>query len=424
MTRRFLSGLPLPYFAPDGGAGGASIDVKQLESMLSELGLKIGKVSEELKRDGETLKTEIKNLGAGTKETTEKVDKALTESTDTRARMAQLEQIIVRIREGGGHEPRKSVGQEVVESDAFKAFAAQKGKGRVSIDVKQMITSAVTDVDGSVGDAIRPDRRPGLIVPAQMRMTIRGLLLPGNTTSNSVEYVREKGFTNAAAIQAKEGDSKPESSIQFELKNATVRTIAHWMQASTQVLEDIPQLQSHIDGRLRYGLQLVEEQQLLAGSGAGVELEGLWTAATDYAPAFTPTALSFIDVLRLAMLQATLAQWPATGHVLNPIDWAKIELTKDGDERYIFANPQQLAGPTLWGLPIVQTQAIREDHFLTGAFAPAAQIFDRQGATVTISTEDRDNFIRNLVTILAEERLTLAIYRPEALIRGEFGGAS
>ena len=76
-----------------------------------------------------------------------------------------------------------------------------------------------------------------------------------------------------------------------------------------------------------------------------------------------------IDDLRLAMLQAQLARFPSTGHVLHFTDWAKIELLKDSLGRYILANPAALTGPTLWGLPVVATEsAAFLGKFLTGAF--------------------------------------------------------
>ena len=120
-------------------------------------------------------------------------------------------------------------------------------------------------------------------------------------------------------------------------------------------------------------------------------------------------------------LQVALAEYPANGTVLNPIDWAYIEMLKDGEGRYLIGNPQGTISPSLWGLPVVATQAMGVDKFLTGAFDLAAQIFDRQDATVEVSTEDQDNFVKNKVTIRAEERLALAIYRPEALVYGDLG---
>jgi HK97 family phage major capsid protein len=245
-------------------------------------------------------------------------------------------------------------------------------------------------------------------------------LLPGNTTSNQIEYEREKLFTNNAAPVA-EGTLKPQSELQFEDATANVRTIAHWMRTSVQILADAAGLQSIIDQRLRYGLAYAEEQQLLNGSGTGQNLLGLVTAATAYAAPGSLTATSQVDIIRLMILQAALAEYPPNGIVLNPIDWAAIEMQKDGQGRYLIGNPQGTLSPTLWGLPVVATQAMGVDKALVGAFNLAAQIFDRQDATVDVSTEDQDNFVKNKVTIRAEERLAMAIYRPQAIVYGDLG---
>ena len=124
------------------------------------------------------------------------------------------------------------------------------------------------------------------------------------------------------------------------------------------------------------------------------------------------------------MLQASLALFPANGIVIHPTEWARIELTKTSDGAYLFANPQGVAGPTLWGLPVVATQAMSGDDFLVGAFNMAATIWDRMDTEVLISSEDRDNFVKNMLTVRAEKRLGLAVYRPEALIYGDFGTVS
>src|SRR5690606_16006781 len=181
-----------------------------------------------------------------------------------------------------------------------------------------------------------------------------------------------------------------------------------------------------IDQRLIYGLAYYEENQLLNGDGTGQNLHGILPQATAFAvPAgtVTPTPMTAIDTLRIAMLQAALAEYPATGHVLNPIDWAGIELTKDSEGRYIIGNPQGTAQPTMWGLPVVSTQAMTAGSFLTGAFKLGAQIFDRWDARVEVGYVN-DDFIRNLVTILAEERLALAVYRPEAFVTGSINPAA
>lgn len=62
--------------------------------------------------------------------------------------------------------------------------------------------------------------------------------------------------------------------------------------------------------------------------------------------------------------------------------------------------------------------AMTSGTFLTGAFKYGAQIFDRQETSVQVSTENSDDFVRNLVTILGEERIAFAVKRPGAFVYG------
>lgn len=346
------------------------------------------------------------------------IDTALTEMNGLKSRFDEIEQKMAR--KSAPSDPRTTTaGERFVESDEFKSFAGQQNpKGRITVEVKD-ISSLTTNAAGSVGTMIQPQRGTMVNLPDR-RMTIRALLAPGTISSNSLEYDVETGFTNNAAVVA-DGTLKPQSEIQYEEATMKVVTIAHWMRVNVQTLADIPALRSMIDNRLRYGLSYAEEQQLLNGDGTGGTINGLVNQATAFAAPGGLVADQMIDTMRLAQLQVALAEYAANGHVMNPIDWAYIEMLKDGDGNYLIGNPQGTLAPTLWGLPVVPTQAMALDKFLTGAFDLAAQIFDRQNATVDMSTEDQDNFVRNKVTVRAEERLGLAVYRPEALVYGDLG---
>lgn len=351
----------------------------------------------------------------------EKADEALLKMNGLTEQVAEIEQKLAR---GGGNAPetQKSFGEQFVESEGFKSFQdskfAKSARG-ADIKIKATLTSLTTDAAGSVGDAIQTTRLPGILPLPQRRLTVRDLLSQGRMDGNSLEYVKETGFTNSAAPVA-EGALKPSSDIKLDLVTTSAKVIAHWMKASKQVLDDISQLRSIIDQRLLYGLAYVEETQLLNGDGTGQNLNGIIPQATPYAAPITLTSPTSIDVMRLAQLQAALAEYPATGHVMHPSDWAWIETLKDTDGRYIIGNPQGTISPTLWGLPVVTTQAMTIDKFLTGAFRLGAQVFDRWDARIEAAYVD-DDFIRNLLTVLAEERLALAVYRPEAFIYGDFG---
>lgn len=387
-------------------------DVKKTAEEALKQSKDTGVTTVELKKSADELLIAHKGLIDAQSKLTDRLEQIETRNTDLEQKLAQR---------GGQREDVKSLGARIAESDELKSFIAGGSKGtmRVVVPVKNAITSGST----SAGDLIWSDRETAIVGMPKRGMTIRQLLGKGRTASNLIEYAKQVTRTNNAR-PVTEGASKPESNYVWDQADAAVRTIAHFVHVSRQALEDAGQLETEIDGELRYGLMLAEELQLLKGDGTGQNLEGLVTQATPYSAAFPVAGETLIDTLRLALLQASLAEYPADGIVLHPTDWARVELTKDGEFRYIFANVMQLAGPQLWGRPVVATQSMDEDEFLVGAFGMAATIYDRMDPEVLISSEHADNFTKNMLTIRAEERLALAVKRPAALITGDFGNIS
>jgi HK97 family phage major capsid protein len=397
----------------------------ETKDLLKQVSNELVRVSDEFSKKAEQCLAEVKNTGKLSEETKAEVDKMATAQTtlsgkveELTARLGDVEQKAAR-RGGQGGEERKSIGQQAVESDAMKDFAKSvQGGRRVSVPVKNVLIST-----GVAEGVVPPQRLPGIDQMPKQRLFIRDLIAPGRTTSPAIFWVQQTGFTNAARVVA-ENTAKPYSDIAFDTKITPVVTIAHMFKASKQIMDDFAQLQSTVDAEMRYGLKYVEEQEILFGSGTGGHLEGIVPQASAFAPAFAPAARTAIDDLRLAILQAQLARLPVDGFVIHHIEWAKIELTKDTTGGYILANPLRLAGPTLWGRPVVETEVPEfEGEFLAGAFQTGAQIFDREDANVVISTENVDDFEKNMISIRCEERLALAVKRPEAFVTGAFGTA-
>ena len=211
--------------------------------------------------------------------------------------------------------------------------------------------------------------------------------------------------------------------MTFSLANTPVVTLAHWVPASEQILDDAPALQQHLDSRLLYGLKLEEERELLQGDGTVGQLDGLIHNATAFYGG--STNLSPLDALALSIAQLAASEYEPSGFVLNPADWwsDQIALKKDTLGRYLLGDPAEMAAPVLWGLPCVVTNSMTKGKFLTLDAARAGYICDRQDPTVEISKEHADFFIRNMVAILCEERLALVIERGAAMIYGDLGNA-
>lgn len=382
----------------------------KIEATQKEINSSLKEVGDQLRAHAEKTAKELENHGKMGDETRASVDKLLTEQGALQARLNAAEQAIVARSSNHQNDAPKSLGERLVEADGFtQVNSSWRGLHRVTAPRSEITTA-------TAGGLVQKDNA-GIILPAQRRMTVRDLIMPGQTSSNAVEYVQETGFTNNAAAVA-ENTAKPYSDLEFETLTANVRTIAHLFKVSRQMLDDAPALQSYINGRAAYGLQLAEERQLLFGDGTGQNIKGIVPSAQAFAAEFEPEMLTVIDRVRLALLQVALAEYAADGLILNPVDWAMIETTKDKEGRYIVGNAINGSVPSLWNMPVVETQSMTKNTFLAGAFGMGAQIFDRMEIEILISTENDKDFEKNMATIRAEERLAFAVYRPEAFVTG------
>lgn len=281
------------------------------------------------------------------------------------------------------------------------------------------------------------------MVPRQMRtMRVRDLFPVVRTNANLIDFYRVTGFTegdpigangnagNAQMVPDRDGGNtnfglKPQSNLNFALGQAPVRTLAHFEVAHRNVLADEPQLQGIINNELLYGLRLEEDNQILNGDGTGENLDGLLSVAGtqvyDQANDGTNATETKLDTLRRAATRVILSYYEATGYVLHPFDWEDIELTKDTQDRYILATNVALGGEKrVWRQPVVETPAIPQGTYVTGAWGLGAQLYDREQSNIRIAEQHSDFFIRNAVAILAEQRLAFAVKRPESYVKGAF----
>jgi HK97 family phage major capsid protein len=311
---------------------------------------------------------------------------------------------------------RRSMGQQFAESPAMEFF--KKALHRTSAAWRspsvELHATTLDTTTTSGGDLIVTQYQPGILQLLFKRLVVADLLGKGTTDSNSISYMKETTFTNAAD-SVSEGNPKPESTLVFDLVSDAVRKIAHWLPTTEEMLEDVAQIRSYIDARLRLGLDIAEEDQLLNGSGTAPDIQGLLNRSSLTA-AQARGADSNADAVFKAMMKVFNASFVMpTGVIMNPANWQTTQLTKDATGNYLGSGP--FAGaqvPMLWGLPVVVTPSIASGTGLTGAFNSAAQVFRKGGVRVEASNSHSDFFIRNLIAIRCEERLALAVYRPAA----------
>lgn len=312
----------------------------------------------------------------------------------------------------------KSVGQ--LCADNLKDLNYKGGQVEIATVDQSLVTKAALIDGNTVGTA--PTAHGG-IAPAGMNiLSVRDLFTTVPISTGAIEYAR-MGTRGTAGSQTAENTAKTETSVPFTKVTSAVETLAGWLPVSRQILDDSAMLRGVIDTELRYQLALEEERQLLHGTGAGGELTGVVPGATAYSttPETSVTSPQRIDRLRLGILQAAKAGYPVTGLVLSLDDWALIQLTKTAtDEAYIFANPVNETDPRLWGKRVVESSQMTAGTWLAGAFAMAATLYDRMQSTVMVADQHSDYFVKNMLALLVEERLALAVKQPGGFVSGDF----
>ena len=316
-----------------------------------------------------------------------------------------------------GGTPR-DLGLELRENQSLRALMST-GSGTAVLKFNAddlLVRTTVT----SAGISVQPERMPGIVPEPRRQLKLQDLIVRIPTRSNLVEWLSVSGHSKTAAPVA-ETAAKPEAALSFEKREEKVRTLATWIPASKQILEDFVGLEAFLRSSLIYALEEEFENQLLLGNGAGENLNGLLTQATPLDTSLLGTNWTRIDVLGRAIQQLAMADQPTPDFViLNPADYWAIRLAKDAEGRYILGTPQGPAMQTLFdSLNVVQSTAMAPGQFLLGSSNPnVVQLRMRQEATIEISTEHADYFTRNLVAIRAELRAALIVMRPGAFIKG------
>jgi HK97 family phage major capsid protein len=332
----------------------------------------------------------------------------------------------------------KSLSQQVVESDGFKSctwngrFQMQTTiKGRLRPDAMK---AATTIVEGGPTGIVPPagaypifPYRVGLIpqrfAPLVMRDVVPVIPLDG---TNAVEYVRETWTVPTADYQVNEGDKKSQTGVTYTDFTANVRTIATFVKVSRQMAQDVPFIMATIEQKLSLFCLLKEDKEILYGDNTAGHLYGIMPQATKEATFWTPpgtgNTFNSIDELNIAETHIENQFYFPNAIILNPTDEAKIEMMKTSFGSYVLSDraPREDGLLRVWGLPVVTTPNMAVGDFLVGAFPGQCALFDRETVTVEIAFQNEDDFVRNLVTIRAEERVAFAVFVPQAFVCGPF----
>lgn len=343
--------------------------------------------------------------------------------------------LVERIMNGQQAKRARSLGAEFVElptyQDWLKQVAPSGAIGRNTRltspplhfngfkDLDQHAALQTGESSTSAGAFVFTERYSGLTELGRRPLVIRDVITNLQTGSDAVEFVRITTETNAATpvaeATATAGGSgvKPESDLAFEVVTTNVRTIANWIAATRRALSDASQLRGLIDAFLRYNLEEELEDQIVAGDGVGQNFTGILNTSGTQAQAWDTNILT--TTRRARRKVRTVGRRQPNAYLLNPIDWETIDLLQDNEGRYIFGGPQRQGTPVLWGLPVIESEAVPEGTGLVADFRTCV-LWDREEANILVTDSHSDFFIRNMVAILAELRAAFGILKPNAIV--------
>ena len=364
---------------------------------------------------------ELETLGKVSADTKAALDGLGVQQRELADRIMRLEQKGSARADDGASVLPEGYGQQFVKaaglSDVQRQIVGGRRFGSFGVDLKNTVTNAIGNTYSQ--------RQPGIVPGASRTLQIEGLLTTVPASANAIDYLVENVFTNAATEVA-EGALKPESSLTLTPKTMPVSTVAHWIKITKQLAADNAALAAYINARMIYGVNLRAENQLVAGNGTAPNISGLASAGNFTAHGYTAASLAAaglannrFDLIGKMIGDAAASEHPADAILLNPFDWWTMRLAKGTDGRYLLGDPGSVVAPSLFGLPLVATNAIGADTVMVGAFGLGATLHNREGVVVEMSDSDGDNFQRNLITIRAERRLALTVEVPAAFRFGD-----
>lgn len=315
----------------------------------------------------------------------------------------------------------KSIGEEFTSSEQFKSLVEGRTT-KARVEIKNTIIGQEGSPPANSDTIVPRDNLPGIVPGAFRLINVLNVIPTGVTSSNQIHYTRELTWTNDAA-ESNEGDTKPESDLTFEAVDTPVRTIAHWLRVSKQVLEDAPALQSYIDRRLRHGVLQRAQRQVIQGNGTAPNLSGLLDAGnfTAFTAITGEDGLAGLNRMKYAVITA---DYMPDVVLLNPADWGVMERLRSsggGDGQFIAAQAitylQNGLVPLIWGMQVVLSNDVPSGDAIVFA-SDATMFWQRSGVVVEAFEQDSDNVRRNLITIRAEMRGAFTVFRPAAVVAG------
>ena len=354
--------------------------------------------------------------------------------TDQLAKMAPADGDAKPGRPAGDDTEAKSLGEHFVKA-AGERLQSQSAGARTEVSAPEYKAAADPALPPSDNDDMAPwgiELRRSIVNQRRERLVAADLMGAAAITLPTIKYLIEKAnrIAEGAPATVAPGGRKPYVRFQdFDVVTESLSKIAALTKLADEMVEDFGFVADWINNQLIYELSVVEEDQLLNGDGSGSDLTGLLNRDIQQHDASGDVFDGLYEAIQKVPLETNLT---ADGLMINPADYAKLRLTKDGNGQYIAGGPFQgqygnggiLIEPPVWGLRTVVTQAVPAGTAVVGAFRQGATVLRKGGLRVDSTNTNAEDFEYNLVTLRAEQRIGLMVPLPQAFVEVNLGDAS
>lgn len=276
-------------------------------------------------------------------------------------------------------------------------------KAAAAMTTPSSISGALTDYDKN------------LVLQPRRQLLIADLFGTETISGNALTYYVESATVEGGVSTVAEGAEKPLTSFGDPTpKTVSLQKIAAHYKESDELVEDAPWLASSINNRGIYLHQKYVEDYLvtiLAGTS------GLGTSSDATAD----------GIFKAMMTVQEDSGFAADAIVISPADYQKLRLAKDNNNQYYgggffygeYGQDGFIEQPRIWGLRTVVSSAVTAGTAYVGAFKLGASVVhgNSGGMAVNIANQNEDDFIKNMITIVIEERLALAVRYPKAFVK-------
>ena len=330
----------------------------------------------------------------------EEVAAAIEELNNTIASAQKAQDVLASI--GSDEEPTTEEEPKMAEATLknLDMTALKSGRGAVGVNIK-----AAADPVTSAAVTVTDEK----VVDVQKALGVRNLFGAESISGTALTYF-VMGATDGTPAVTNEGAKKPQIHPTYTKKTVALEKIAAYLKETDELLNDNAFLDTAVRGRGVYEHNLVVEKKLVTDLLA---TSGIQTVAE---------AISFDSILKAKANVATATGYTADALVINPADLQTLMLEKDTNKQYLLGGPAFGAygngtyadGPKIWGLTVVESNAVAAGTAIVGAFKTCGSVVTKagEGLRVEVSNSNEDDFISNMVTVRIEERLAEVVRIP------------